>query len=229
MPEISTFNKAPVVKGKPDYVVRDLSLAGFGRKEIDLAETEMPGLMATRAEFAKSQPLKGARIAGSLHMTIQTAVLIETLEALGADIRWCSCNIFSTQDHAAVRHRRPRRAGVRRQGREPGRVLGLLLARAAVVRRRHPQPDPRRRRRSHAARSPRREGREGRLVPRQGSGPRRGARPLRAGQARDQGAPRLLRAGRQEHQGRLRGDDDRRSPPLSDGAEGTSSCSPAST
>ena len=97
MPEISTFNKAPVVKGKPDYVVRDLSLAGFGRKEIDLAETEMPGLMATRAEFAKSQPLKGARIAGSLHMTIQTAVLIETLEALGADIRWCSCNIFSTR------------------------------------------------------------------------------------------------------------------------------------
>ena len=101
MPEISIFKKAPVVNGKPDYVVRDLSLAGFGRKEIDLAETEMPGLMATRAEFAKSQPLKGARIAGSLHMTIQTAVLIETLEALGADIRWCSCNIFSTQDHAA--------------------------------------------------------------------------------------------------------------------------------
>src|SRR5450432_421894 len=102
MPEISIFKKAPVVNGKPDYVVRDLSLAGFGRKEIDLAETEMPGLMATRAEFAKSQPLKGARIAGSLHMTIQTAVLIETLEALGADIRWASCNIFSTQDHAAA-------------------------------------------------------------------------------------------------------------------------------
>src|SRR5947208_14029462 len=102
MSEISTFNKAPVVKGKPDYVVRDLSLAGFGRKEIDLAETEMPGLMATRAEFAKSKPLQGARIAGSLHMTIQTAVLIETLEALGAEVRWASCNIFSTQDHAAA-------------------------------------------------------------------------------------------------------------------------------
>src|SRR6476661_7919923 len=102
MPEISTFKKAPVVKGKPDYVVRDLSLAGFGRKEIDLAETEMPGLMATREEFARSKPLAGARIAGSLHMTIQTAVLIETLEALGAEIRWCSCNIFSTQDHAAA-------------------------------------------------------------------------------------------------------------------------------
>ena len=85
-----------------DYVVKDISLAGFGRKEINIAETEMPGLMATRAEFGKSQPLKGARIAGSLHMTIQTAVLIETLKALGADVRWASCNIFSTQDHAAA-------------------------------------------------------------------------------------------------------------------------------
>src|SRR5687768_8588161 len=85
-----------------DYVVRDISLADFGRKEINIAETEMPGLMATRAEFGKSQPLKGARIAGSLHMTIQTAVLIETLQALGADVRWASCNIYSTQDHAAA-------------------------------------------------------------------------------------------------------------------------------
>ncbi len=85
-----------------DYVVRDISLADFGRKEINIADTEMPGLMATPAEFGKSQPLKGARIAGSLHMTIQTAVLIETLQALGADVRWASCNIFSTQDHAAA-------------------------------------------------------------------------------------------------------------------------------
>jgi adenosylhomocysteinase len=85
-----------------DYIVRDISLADWGRKEIDIAETEMPGLMAVRAEFGKDQPLKGARIAGSLHMTIQTAVLIETLQALGADVRWASCNIFSTQDHAAA-------------------------------------------------------------------------------------------------------------------------------
>ncbi|MFZ4121124.1 MAG: adenosylhomocysteinase [Caulobacterales bacterium] len=85
-----------------DYVVRDIGLADFGRKEIDLAETEMPGLMAIRAEYGPAQPLKGARIAGSLHMTIQTAVLIETLTALGADVRWVSCNIFSTQDHAAA-------------------------------------------------------------------------------------------------------------------------------
>ena len=85
-----------------DYIVKDISLAEFGRKEISLAETEMPGLMATREEFGPTQPLKGARIAGSLHMTIQTAVLIETLAALGADVRWVSCNIYSTQDHAAA-------------------------------------------------------------------------------------------------------------------------------
>jgi adenosylhomocysteinase len=85
-----------------DYIVADIGLAEFGRKEIDLAETEMPGLMAIRSEYGPSQPLKGARIAGSLHMTIQTAVLIETLTALGADIRWVSCNIYSTQDHAAA-------------------------------------------------------------------------------------------------------------------------------
>ena len=85
-----------------DFKVADLSLSGFGRKEIQLAEHEMPGLMATRAEFADAQPLAGARIMGSLHMTIQTAVLIETLVALGADVRWVSCNIFSTQDHAAA-------------------------------------------------------------------------------------------------------------------------------
>jgi adenosylhomocysteinase len=85
-----------------DYVVKDLGLAEWGRKEIAIAETEMPGLMATRAEYGASQPLRGARIAGSLHMTIQTAVLIETLRALGADVRWASCNIYSTQDHAAA-------------------------------------------------------------------------------------------------------------------------------
>ena len=85
-----------------DYIVKDISLAEFGRKEISLAETEMPGLMQTREEYGPKQPLKGARIAGSLHMTIQTAVLIETLTALGADVRWVSCNIYSTQDHAAA-------------------------------------------------------------------------------------------------------------------------------
>src|SRR5215469_3831119 len=85
-----------------DYVIKDISLADFGRKEIEIAETEMPGLMAVRAEFGPSKPLKGARIAGSLHMTIQTAVLIETLQELGAEVRWASCNIFSTQDHAAA-------------------------------------------------------------------------------------------------------------------------------
>lgn len=84
------------------YKVADITLADFGRKEIDLAEKEMPGLMALREKYGESKPLKGARIMGSLHMTIQTAVLIETLVALGAEVRWCSCNIYSTQDHAAV-------------------------------------------------------------------------------------------------------------------------------
>ena len=90
------------MSAKHDYIIKDLSLAEWGRKEIAIAETEMPGLMATRAEYGATKPLKGARIAGSLHMTIQTAVLIETLAALGADIRWVSCNIYSTQDHAAA-------------------------------------------------------------------------------------------------------------------------------
>jgi adenosylhomocysteinase len=89
-------------KAFTDYVIADRSLAEWGRKEIKIAETEMPGLMATRDEFAKAQPLKGARITGSIHMTIQTAVLVETLQALGAQVRWASCNIFSTQDHAAA-------------------------------------------------------------------------------------------------------------------------------
>ena len=84
------------------YKVKDITLADWGRKEIELAEAEMPGLMALREEFAEDQPLAGARIAGCLHMTIQTAVLIETLVALGADVTWSSCNIFSTQDHAAA-------------------------------------------------------------------------------------------------------------------------------
>ena len=84
------------------FKVADLSLAAFGRKEIQLAEHEMPGLMSVRKEYAATQPLRGARITGSLHMTVQTAVLIETLVALGAEVRWASCNIFSTQDHAAA-------------------------------------------------------------------------------------------------------------------------------
>ncbi|MDP1952121.1 MAG: adenosylhomocysteinase, partial [Betaproteobacteria bacterium] len=92
----------PNSKSFTDCKVADLSLADWGRKEIRIAETEMPGLMAIREEYTAKQPLKGARIAGSLHMTIQTAVLIETLRALGADVRWASCNIYSTQDHAAA-------------------------------------------------------------------------------------------------------------------------------
>ncbi len=102
-PHLTVISNIKGRKGKTqDFVVKDLSLAAYGRKEIELAEAEMPGLMALRNEFGKAQPLKGARITGSLHMTIQTAVLIQTLEALGAKVRWASCNIFSTQDHAAA-------------------------------------------------------------------------------------------------------------------------------
>ena len=97
------MNAVTDIVTKPhDYAIADISLAAWGRKEIRIAETEMPGLMAIREEFAAAQSLKGARITGSLHMTIQTAVLIETLQALGAEVRWASCNIFSTQDHAAA-------------------------------------------------------------------------------------------------------------------------------
>src|SRR6201981_2530981 len=96
------MNAEADTKNLADFKVADLALAEWGRKEIAIAETEMPGLMAIREEFAPEQPLRGARIAGSLHMTIQTAVLIETLKTLGAEVRWASCNIYSTQDHAAA-------------------------------------------------------------------------------------------------------------------------------
>src|SRR5438552_18859124 len=96
------MNAATDIRNFTDFRVADLAVAEWGRKEIAIAETEMPGLIAIREEFAPEQPLRGARIAGSLHMTIQTAVLIETLKTLGADVRWASCNIYSTQDHAAA-------------------------------------------------------------------------------------------------------------------------------
>ena len=113
-----TLRKAP-------YLVADLAQADFGRKEIELAEKEMPGLMALREKYGKEKPLKGARITGSLHMTIQTAVLIETLQHLGAKVRWASCNIFSTQDHAAAAIAARGHAGLRLQGRDAGGVLGV--------------------------------------------------------------------------------------------------------
>ncbi|HWG17247.1 MAG TPA: adenosylhomocysteinase, partial [Acidobacteriaceae bacterium] len=98
----ATIDKAVLGTAANDYKVADIGLADFGRKEIDIAEQEMPGLMAIRAKYAPGKPLAGVRVTGSLHMTIQTAVLIETMVALGADVRWASCNIFSTQDHAAA-------------------------------------------------------------------------------------------------------------------------------
>ncbi len=139
-----------------DFKVADLSLAAFGRKEITLAEHEMPGLMAIRREYAAAQPLAGARITGSLHMTVQTAVLIETLAALGAEVRWASCNIFSTQDHAAAAiavgpNGTPEApqgiSGLRLEGRVPGGVLVVHGAGAdlAELAHRRPEHDSRRR------------------------------------------------------------------------------------
>ena len=111
---------------KTDYIVKDISLADYGRKEINMAQDEMPGLMAIREEHKGKFPLKGARVAGCLHMTIQTAVLIETLKELGADVRWSSCNIFSTQDHAAAAIAATGTTAVfAYQGRDAGGVLGV--------------------------------------------------------------------------------------------------------
>ena len=144
------------------FKVADLALAAAGRHQLRLAENEMPGLMALREEFAAAQPLAGARIAGSLHMTVQTAVLIETLVALGARVRWASCNIFSTQDEAAAAvavgptgtvDAPAGRSGVRLEGREPRGVLVVHRRRSSTgaPTGARPQPDPRRRRRRHPA------------------------------------------------------------------------------
>ena len=149
--------RATMAAGSTDYHVADLGLVEWGRREIAIAESEMPGLMALRAEYGKRQPLKGARIAGSIHMTIQTAVLIETLQALGADVRWASCNIFSTQDHAAAAIAAGG-AGVRLQGRNARGILGIHPSHLRVGGRRHGQHDPGRRRRCDAAGAPRQAG-----------------------------------------------------------------------
>ena len=169
-----------------EFKVADLSLAEFGRKEIELAEHEMPGLMAIRREHAERQPLKGARISGSLHMTVQTAVLIETLVALGAEVRWASCNIFSTQDHAAAAvvvgpdgtPADPRGVPVFAwKGETLEEYWALHREDAALARRSRPEHDPRRRRGRHLARA-------------QGSGVREGRRRARPESSRERGARR---------------------------------------
>ena len=129
---VATAIAPETTNGSTDYVVKDITLADFGRAEIKIAETEMPGLMSLRDEFGASQPLKGARITGSLHMTIQTAVLIETLTALGADVRWATCNIFSTQDHAAAAIAATGVPVFADEGGEPGRLLGLCRRRSST-------------------------------------------------------------------------------------------------
>ncbi len=158
-----------VLETKPfsDYHVADINLAGWGRKEIAIAETEMPGLMAIRDEFAQAQPLKGARITGSLHMTIQTAVLIETLQALGRTGALGFVQHLLDAGPRCRRDRRCRHAGLRGQGRVPGRLLGLYPPHLRMAGRREDaagQHDPRRRRRCHPAAAPGLEGREGHHV-----------------------------------------------------------------
>ena len=188
------MNAATETKNFADFKVADLALADWGRKEIAIAETEMPGLMAIREEFAPEQPLRGARIAGSLHMTIQTAVLIETLQALGAEVRWASCNIYSTQDHAA--------AAIAARGTPVFAYKGESLdeywdythrifewpATAAA-----PEHDPRRRRRRDAARAP---GRAGREATRRASRTRPTRRRPRSSPRSRRGSPRIRRSTR---------------------------------
>src|SRR5690242_8247109 len=189
-----------------DYIVKDISLAEFGRKEISLAESEMPGLMATREEYGPTQPLKGARIAGSLHMTIQTAVLIETLAALGADIRWVSCNIYSTQDHAA--------AAIAAAGIPVFAVKGETLTEYWDYTARLFD--------WHGGGTPNMildDGGDATMLVHARLRGRGGL--LRADQAAAEGeAEGLVRGDREKHQGRLGGDHDRRAPPLRDGEEG---------
>ncbi len=212
-----------------DHVVTDLGLADWGRKEIQIAETEMPGLMAIREEFASQQPLKGARIAGSLHMTIQTAVLIETLQALGADVRWASCNIFSTQDHAAAAIAAAGTPVFARKGESLDEYWDYTHRIFEWPQRRARQHDPRRRRRRDPAAAPGRGRREGRL--------RRRASPtneeetalfaaIRAKLAKD---PTWYSTRLGEDPRGDRGDHHRRAPPLPDGQGGARSSSPRST
>ena len=200
-----------------DYVVADIGLAEWGRREIAIAETEMPGLMAIRQEYGPRQPLKGARIAGCLHMTIQTAVLIETLKALGADVRWASCNIFSTQDHAAAAIAATRHSGVRGQGRDPRAVLGLRPPDLRLGRRRLSQHDPGRWRRRHAALHPGPQGRARPLRSRR-SQERGGGGAVRGDEAGAEGEPRLVHGARRFGPRRHRGDHHRRAPALRHGA-----------
>ena len=213
-----------------DYKVADISLAAFGRKEIELAEHEMPGLMKTREEFAAEQPLKGARITGSLHMTIQTAVLIETLTSLGAEVRWCSCNIFSTQDHAAAAIAETgvpvfawkgetleeywwctEQALTWPDGEGPNMILDdggdatLLVHKGVEFEAAGAVPDP-----STA------DNEEFRII-------------LGDAPALARGRPAALHQGRREHQGRDRGDDDGRAPPVRVRQATASCCSRRST
>ena len=241
------MDPSPVTTALP-FKVADLSLAEAGRHQLRLAENEMPGLMALREEFGASKPLAGARIAGSLHMTVQTAVLIETLVALGAQVRWASCNIFSTQDEAAAAvvvgpdgtvDAPAGRAGLRLEGRDARGVLVVhrphlrLERRGRGGRRRldRPEHDPRRRRRRHPARAPgsrvRARGRRARRRPRTRA-TSTGSCSTRCA-VRSSVEPRPLDPHRRRAPGRHRRDHDGRAPPLRAARARASCCSRRST
>ena len=213
---MSTSTKPKTAASATDYVVKDIGLAEWGRKEISIAETEMPGLMATREEFGPGQPLRGARIAGSLHMTIQTAVLIETLTA---HRRRRALGVMQHLFDAGSRRRRDRRrrhAGLRGQGRVARRVLGLHPPHFRMARRRRPEHDPRRRRRRHAADASRHAGRDQSGRDRQADQRGRGS-PVRGDRQAAEGEARLVHQDGQGAEGRHRGNHDRRAPALPDG------------
>ena len=205
------------VASKNDFHVADLSLADWGRKEILIAETEMPGLMAIREEFAKSQPLKGARITGSLHMTIQTAVLIETLQALGAQVRWASCNVFSTQDHAAAAIAARGTAVFAYKGESLDEYWDYTHRIFEWPRRRLLEHDPRRRRRRDAAAAPRHARRDAMpsVLAKPGSEEETSLFNSIKRQAQDRSE--VVFDAPEADQGRERGDHDRREAPLPDG------------
>ena len=202
---------------KQDYKVADISLADFGRKEITLAEHEMPGLMAMREEYGESKPLEGARIMGSLHMTVQTAVLIETLVALGAEVRWVSCNIFSTQDHAAAAIAAAGIPVFAWKGETLEEYWWCTEQALNWPGARRPEHDPRRRRRRHDARAQGHRVREGRRGPRSGGRRVRGVPRLPVAAAAHAGrGPAALDAYRRGHPGRDRGDHHRCPSPVRD-------------
>ena len=205
---------------KSDFCVKDLTLAEWGRKTIQVSEHEMPGLMAIRAKYGPQKPLKGVRITGSLHMTIETAILIETLVELGASVRWASCNIFSTQDHAAAADCRGRHPGLRAQGRIARGILGFHARRAHASGQQRSATHRGRRRRRHPAHPQGLRTRKWRQLGQHAQRQPRSRRHQDPAQARGEGTPRFLAHGREGLERRFRRNHHRRPSPVPDARTG---------